>query len=60
MKNKWMYMTDVERKLGVTEEKLNRAIKVMEKYHYFENWIWYRLGPTNDLIVLFNLEFVDW
>lgn len=53
-------MTDVERKLGVTEEKLNRAIKVMEKYHYFENWIWYRLGPTNDLIVLFNLEFVDW
>lgn len=60
MKNKWMYMIDVERKLGATKEQLNRAIKVMEKYHYFENWIWYRLGPTNDLIVLFNLEFVSW
>lgn len=59
MKNKWMYRNDVERKLGVSEERLNHAIKVMEKYHYFENWIWYRLGPT-DLIVLFNLEFVNW
>lgn len=55
-----MYRNDVERKLGVSEEQLNRAIKKMEKLHYFENWIWYRLGPTNDLIVLFNLEFVSW
>lgn len=55
-----MYRNDVERKLGVSEKQLNHAIKVMEKYHYFENWIWYRLGPTNDLIVLFNLEFVNW
>lgn len=54
-----MYRNDVERKLRVSEEQLNHAIKVMEKYHYFENWIWYRLGPT-DLIVLFNLEFVNW
>ena len=54
-----MYRNDVERKLGVSEERLNHAIKVMEKYHYFENWIWYRLGPT-DLIVVFNLEFVSW
>lgn len=59
MKNKWMYKDDVERNLGVSEEQLNHAVKIMEKYHYFENWIWYRLGPT-DLIVLFNLEFVDW
>jgi len=55
-----MYRNDVERKLGVSEKQLNCAIKVMEKYHYLENWIWYRLGPTNDLIVLFNLEFVSW
>lgn len=55
-----MYRDDVERKLEVSEKQLNRAIKVMEKYHYFENWIWYTLGPTNDLIVLFNLEFVSW
>jgi len=55
-----MYRDDVERKLGVSKKQLNRAIKVMEKYHYFENWIWYRLGPTKDLIVLFNLEFVEW
>lgn len=55
-----MYKIDVERKLGVSEKQLNRAIKVMEKYHYFENWIYYRLGPSNDLIVFFNLEFVDW
>lgn len=54
-----MYRNDVERKLGVSEERLNHAIKVMEKYHYFENRIWYRLGPT-DLIVLFNLECVNW
>ena len=54
-----MYRNDVERKLGVSEEQLNHAVKVMEKYHYFEDCIWYRLGPT-DLIVLFNLEFVDW
>lgn len=32
----------------------------MEKYHYFENWIWYRLDSTNDLMVLFNLEFASW
>lgn len=55
-----MYRIDVERNSKVTEKQLNQAIKVMEKYHYFENWIWYRLGPTNDLIVLFNLEFVEW
>lgn len=54
-----MYRNDVKRKLGVSEEQLNHAIKVMEKYHYFEDWIWYRSGPT-DLIFLFNLEFVNW
>ena len=32
----------------------------MEKLHYFENWIYYKLGPSSDLIVFFNLEFVDW
>ena len=50
---------DVEIRLGVSEKQMDKAIKVMEKYHYFENWIRYRLGPTN-LIVLFNLEFVNW
>lgn len=54
-----MYRVDVEVKLGVSKKQMDKAIKVMEKYHYFENWIKYRLGPTN-LIVLFNLEFVDW
>ena len=53
-----MYRIDVEIRLGVSEKQMDKAIKVMEKYHYFENWIRYRLGPTN-LIVLFNLEFVD-
>lgn len=55
-----MHKVDVERILGVSEKQLNRAIKVMEKFHYFENWIYYRLGPSSDLIVFFNLEFVDW
>lgn len=55
-----MYKIDVQRKLGVSEKQLNRAIKVMENFHYFENWIYYRLGPSSDLIVFFNLEFVDW
>ena len=50
---------DVEIRLGVSKKQMDKAIKVMEKYHYFENWIKYRLGPTN-LIVLFNLEFVNW
>lgn len=50
---------DVEIRLGVSKKEMDKAIKVMEKYHYFENWIKYRLGPTN-LIVLFNLEFVNW
>ena len=54
-----MYRIDVEIRLGVSEKQMDKAIKVMEKYHYFENWIKYRLGPTN-LIVLFSLEFVDW
>ncbi len=54
-----MYRVDVEIRLGVSKKQMDKAIKVMEKYHYFENWIKYRLGPTN-LIVLFNLEFVDW
>lgn len=54
-----MYRVDVEIRLCVSEKQMDRAIKVMEKYHYFENWIRYRLGPTN-LIVLFNLEFVNW
>jgi len=55
-----MYKIDVEKKLGVSEKQLDRAIKVMEKFHYFENWIYYRLGPSSDLIVFLNLEFVDW
>ena len=55
-----MYKIDVQRKLGVSEKQLNRAIKVMEKFHYFENWIYYKLGPSSDLIVFLNLEFVDW
>lgn len=55
-----MYKIDVEKKLEVSEKQLNRAIKVMEKLHYFENWIYYKLGPSSDLIVFFNLEFVDW
>lgn len=54
-----MYRIDVEIRLGVLEKQVDKAIKVMEKYHYFENWIRYRLGPT-DLIVLINLEFVNW
>lgn len=54
-----MYKIDVEMRLSVSEKQTDKAIKVMKKYHYFENWIKYRLGPTN-LIVLFNLEFVNW
>lgn len=46
-----MYKIDVEKKLGVSEKQLNRATKVMEKLHYFENWIYYKLGPSSDLIV---------
>ena len=48
-----MHKVDVERILEVSEKQLNRAIKVMEKIHYFENWIYYRLGPSSDLIVFF-------
>ena len=55
-----MYKIDIEKKLEVSEKQLNNAIKVMEKLHYFENWIYYKLGPSSDLIVFFNLEFVDW
>lgn len=55
-----MYKIDAQKKLGVSEKQLNHAIKVMEKLHYFENWIYYKLGPSSDLIVFFNLEFVDW
>lgn len=54
-----MYRVNVEIKLNVSKKQMDKAIKVMEKYHYFENWIRHRLGPTN-LIVLFNLEFIDW
>lgn len=46
-----MYKIDVQRKLRVSEKQLNRAIKVMEKLYYFENWIYYKLGPSSDLIV---------
>ena len=52
-----MYKIDVEKKLGVSEKQLNHAIKVMEKLHYFENWIYYKLGPSSDLIVFFNFKF---
>ena len=55
-----MYKIDVQKKLGVSEKQLNRAIKIIEKFHYFENWIYYKLGPSSDLIVFFNLEFVNW
>lgn len=60
MEHKYQDQWTVQKQLFITEEQLDRAIKVMEKRHPLENWIYVRDAQNGQKNLYLSLEFVKW